>query len=112
MPSVTDITFILTSACACPKIKNPWTVAQAPAIFIIEPVTTMDTSYDIFCKLPAGEILWVETAGSLEQARERVAELVANAPGDYTIFNPRSAEFVEPLAKSAKAGHGSSGTNL
>ncbi|HVB58562.1 MAG TPA: hypothetical protein VNE63_19335 [Candidatus Acidoferrales bacterium] len=72
----------------------------------------MDTSYDIFCKLPAGEILWVETAGSLEQARERVAELVANAPGDYTIFNPRSAEFVEPLAKSAKAGHGSSGTNL
>jgi hypothetical protein len=66
----------------------------------------MDSSYDIFRKLPTGEVLWVETADSLEQARLRLAELGTSDPSDYTIYDPRRAEFVEPFTRSANAGHG------
>jgi hypothetical protein len=52
--------------------------------------------YEIFQKLPAQQPTWVETATSLDDAKERLRELAVMFPGDYFIFDLESACFLVP----------------
>ena len=54
-------------------------------------------SFDIFQQLPDGAPLWIEAAPSLEQAEERLAELVISKPGSYAIFDASQGVFVTPF---------------
>ena len=51
-------------------------------------------SFDIFQQLPDGAPIWIEAAPSLEQAKERLAELVVSKPGSYAIYDSYQAVFV------------------
>ena len=46
----------------------------------------MTPPLDIFQMVPVDRVLWRGTAGNAEEARTRVKELGANAPGKYLIL--------------------------
>lgn len=52
--------------------------------------------YEIFQKLPAQQPTWVETANSLNDAKDRVKELTVMFPADYFIFDVDNACLVVP----------------
>ncbi len=43
--------------------------------------------YDIFKRDDRGTPVWVEAAVDLENAKSRILELSAHAPGQYVVFN-------------------------
>jgi hypothetical protein len=45
----------------------------------------MMSSFDIFQKLPNGIRLWVCSASSLQEARDRLATLQQSDPGEYYV---------------------------
>jgi hypothetical protein len=52
--------------------------------------------YEIFRKLPTKQATWVETAGTLEDAKKRIKELTVMFPGDYFIFDVLNLCFIVP----------------
>jgi hypothetical protein len=52
--------------------------------------------YDIFQKLPSKDPTCVETAASLEDARDRMKELMQMFPADYFIFDWENSRIVIP----------------
>jgi hypothetical protein len=53
----------------------------------------MDTSFDIFRTDSEGKnVIWIESAGSLELAKQRVKEFCDSMPGDYLIFSKPSGQ--------------------
>ncbi len=50
---------------------------------------------DIFRLDKDGKELWIERAGTFDAAKARVHELGAKEPGDFFIFNHKSAQRVE-----------------
>jgi Protein of unknown function (DUF2934) len=73
----------------------------------------MEQVFDIFARLPDGSAMWIESVPSLDQAHQRVRELVVVAPRDYFIYSERSGiiesvnltiaeRSVETTARSAK----------
>ena len=60
--------------------------------------TTMKWMYDIYQKLPTGGRLWIESAATLETAKERLGSLCAIHPATYLIYHFSSGKLVEPIA--------------
>jgi hypothetical protein len=58
----------------------------------------MNWMYDIYQKLPGGGRLWIESALTLEHAKERLTNLFSKNPGKYLIYDFRSGKPVEPMA--------------
>jgi hypothetical protein len=57
----------------------------------------MNWMYDIYRKLPNGGRLWVESAATLEHAKERLVSLCSSAPATYLIYDFSSGKLVEPI---------------
>jgi hypothetical protein len=55
----------------------------------------MDAKFDIFKKLPDGHPLWVKAVDGLEEARDQLARLAANSPGEYFIYSVRNGCVVQ-----------------
>jgi hypothetical protein len=51
--------------------------------------------YEIFREDPGKGPMWIETAVGLEQAKQRVVRLHAEAPADYRLFDAHSGVFLE-----------------
>jgi hypothetical protein len=55
----------------------------------------MWNGFDILKKLPDGGIVWIETAKSLEAARERIKLFAAHKPGEYAVFCQERQEVMK-----------------
>jgi hypothetical protein len=53
---------------------------------------------DILRRERDGSFIWMEAAGDLQAAKDRLEKLVAAAPGEYFVFDQRSREIVAKLA--------------
>ena len=60
-------------------------------------------SFDIFQKLPNGDHLWIETWATLEEARQRVLELVRKDSGNYAVYDGSLGKFVFPLRDGSES---------
>jgi hypothetical protein len=58
---------------------------------------------DIFRILSDGKPLWVEKVKNREEARKRIAQLVATLPAEYRVHDPQNHTFIDVFAK--RAGH-------
>ena len=56
----------------------------------------MNWMYDIYQKIPGGGRLWVESAATLEHAKERLLSLCSNNPATYLIYHFSSGKLLEP----------------
>jgi hypothetical protein len=54
--------------------------------------------YDIYQKLPDGGRLWIESALTLENAKERLISLCASDPAVYLIYHFSSGKMIEPIS--------------
>ena len=54
----------------------------------------MFDAFDILRKLPDGGIVWVETANTLESAREQIKFLAGYRPGEYVIFSQSAQSII------------------
>lgn len=52
--------------------------------------------YEIFQKLPDKQPAWVESATSLDDAKNRLKQLAVMFPGDYFILDAENACFIIP----------------
>jgi hypothetical protein len=50
----------------------------------------MDTTFDIFKKLPDGHPIWVKAVDGLEEAKRQMMQMSDRAPGNYFICNLKS----------------------
>jgi len=55
----------------------------------------MDAKFDIFKRLPDGHPLWVNAVEGLEEARNQLARLAVNSPGEYFIYSARNGCIVQ-----------------
>jgi hypothetical protein len=55
----------------------------------------MTQQYDIFRRTNEGIEMWIEPAMTLDGAKARILDLGSREPGDFFIFNHRSAERIE-----------------
>jgi hypothetical protein len=55
----------------------------------------MNWMYDIYQKLPSGGRLWIESAATLELAKERLASLCSNSRTTYLIYHFSSGKLIE-----------------
>lgn len=53
----------------------------------------MKWMYDIYKKLPGGGRLWIESALTLEHAKERLASLISKSPAEYLIYDYHSGKL-------------------
>jgi hypothetical protein len=49
---------------------------------------------DIFRIQPDGELVWIDSAISLEDGRARVFELMVDIPGEYFLFCQKTQEKI------------------
>jgi hypothetical protein len=59
---------------------------------------TMNWMYDIYQKLPGGGRLWVESAATLEHAKERLLSLCSDDAATYLIYHFSSGKLIDPLS--------------
>lgn len=52
--------------------------------------------YEIFRKLPDKQFTWVESATSLDSAKDRLRHLAVILPGDYFILDAGNARIILP----------------
>jgi hypothetical protein len=57
--------------------------------------------YQILAKLPTGDPFPVETPTGLDEAKSRLIQLASTKPGDYAIYDLKSADLIEPFRKYA-----------
>jgi hypothetical protein len=50
----------------------------------------METTFDIFARLPDGRPIWMESVEGLEKTNKRVRELTLMAPNDYFVYSEKS----------------------
>jgi hypothetical protein len=58
----------------------------------------MKWMFDIYQKLPSGGRLWIESALTLEHAKERLISLCAANKANYSIYHFSSGKLVEPVS--------------
>jgi hypothetical protein len=63
----------------------------------------MEVKVDIFLRLPDGKPLWVEAVEGYEKARLHVQKLIQASPGEYFIFDSRTGQIFESVAKPGNA---------
>jgi hypothetical protein len=56
----------------------------------------MIANFDIFMRLPDGQPIWIKAVETLEEAERQLAQLAANAPGEYFIFDVISGQLTTP----------------
>ena len=54
----------------------------------------MEIKFDIFLRLPDGKPLWVEAVVGYERAKKKIENLAQASPGEYFIFDSRTAQIV------------------
>jgi hypothetical protein len=64
-------------------------------------VSSDEQSLDIFRILSDGKPLWVEKVKNREEARRRIAQLIAEIPAEYRAWDPRTNAFVDVFARRA-----------
>jgi hypothetical protein len=57
----------------------------------------MRTSLDLFRRNKDGKFIWLEAGEDLKAAKLRLQELSAGAPGEYLLFDRRTAQIIERL---------------
>jgi hypothetical protein len=57
----------------------------------------MDSTYDIFRRLPDSTPLWIESVQA-ENISARLLHLIRVNPGDYFVFDPSTAKIVATMA--------------
>ena len=62
--------------------------------------------YNIFKRDDRGNPVWVEAAVDLENAKSRILELSAEAPGQYVVFNQATGRMVATGTVVASPGAG------
>jgi hypothetical protein len=55
----------------------------------------MDAKFDIFKRLPDGHPIWVKVVDGLDEARNQLARLAANSPGEYFIYSAQNGGIVQ-----------------
>jgi hypothetical protein len=60
----------------------------------------MADTYDLFRKDEKDNSIWVETVIGLNQLKKRLKKLSSLKPGNYLIYDPTEAKFVEPFMES------------
>ena len=55
---------------------------------------TMKWTYDIYKKIPGGGRLWIESALTLEHAKEQLASLISKSPAEYLIYDYHSGKLI------------------
>ena len=50
----------------------------------------MDAKYDIFRRLPDGQVLWLKAVNGQEQAKSELTQIAKISPGEYFIFDSRN----------------------
>jgi hypothetical protein len=55
---------------------------------------TMNPQFDIFRVHNDGTTIWLEPANTLDAAHARIQQLGASEPGDYLIFNQKTAKKI------------------
>jgi hypothetical protein len=50
--------------------------------------------FDIFRVAPDGQLLWLEPAATLDEAKARVQDLGASNPGEYLIFSHKTGHKI------------------
>ena len=63
----------------------------------------MTSKYDIFRERSDGAFVWVEAVEDVAAAKQRLAVLTVERPGNYHLWDPITHKFVNPFAKSASA---------
>jgi hypothetical protein len=63
----------------------------------------MTSNYDIFKEHSDGSFVWIESVEDVAAAKQRLAILGVEHPGNYHLWDPIARMFVNPLAKSASA---------
>jgi hypothetical protein len=58
--------------------------------------------YEIFQKLPSKSPTWVESSTGLEDARNRLNELIEMFPADYFILDCGNSCFIVPCDKDGR----------
>jgi hypothetical protein len=54
--------------------------------------TIMTAFFDIFQAEATGEVLWLGTAVTLEDAKTRAQEFALNSPGEYLVLNQKTGD--------------------
>jgi hypothetical protein len=57
----------------------------------------MRSSLDLFRRTKDGNYIWLEAGEDLKAAKLRLQELRASAPGEYLLFDRRTAQIIETL---------------
>jgi len=60
-----------------------------------------EPSFDIFSVGPKNNPLWIESVEGLSNARERMEQIAANAPGQYFIFSISSSSMLAQIERFA-----------
>ena len=55
----------------------------------------MNWMYDIYQKLPSGGRLWIESAATLEHAKERLLSLCSSSTDTFSIYYFSSGKLLE-----------------
>lgn len=55
---------------------------------------------DILRRQSDGSFLWIEAAGDLNAAEERMSQLADREPGEYFVFDQTSQQIVAKVARS------------
>ncbi len=56
----------------------------------------MSGNFDIFVRLPEGQLIWIKAVESLEEAERELNLIAAELPGDYFIFNAGNGQVTIP----------------
>jgi hypothetical protein len=54
----------------------------------------MKAKFDLFLKLPDGQPIWIKAVEKLEDARSELAQMAAQSPGNYFIFNASNGQLI------------------
>jgi hypothetical protein len=65
----------------------------------------MRATFDIF-RIESKSVRWLETAGSLEEAKKLVREFAAKVPAEYLVLNQQTGTklLITPETSAADAG--------
>ena len=56
--------------------------------------------FDILRRQRDGSFIWLEATADIERAKARLQELVAEAPGEYFVFDQGTQQIVAKVADS------------
>jgi len=60
----------------------------------------MIAMFDLFMRLPDGQPVWIKAVDSHEEAEREIAQISADRPGEYFIFNVGTGKVSSPAVVS------------